>query len=263
MSDPTGISSFDPFSQNVTFLAADGVTPINVTMNELNDFVVYTGDVCINFGNQMGAALVMLVVVILITKDSKRRSPLFLINCLTLCVAIVRSLLQALYYVGPWNNVYSEFVGDFSHVPKTSYATSIVAMFFNLFLLLGVELSLLMQTHVVCVTLERKHKATVMGLSGIVSLAAISFRFALMVLNIRGTIDITWSISYTWVTMATLITETISIWFFCIVFVAKLGLTLSARKRMGLRKWGPMEIICIMGGCTMVVPCKCLQTDRK
>jgi pheromone alpha factor receptor len=75
-----------------------------------------------------------------------------------------------------------------------------------------------------------------------------------MVQNAKAIIDL--APTYSWLASAALITETISIWYYCLIFVGKLGITLYQRKKLGLQQWGPMQIICIMGGCTMVIPCK-------
>lgn len=254
MSATSQAPAFNPYTQNFTLLMADGVTAFQVGVPDLDQFVLYNTQVGINYASQIGASIVMLVVVLLVTRESKRRSPLFFINIISLILSIVRSLLQTLYWVGPFSESYAYFSGDYSAVPSSAYANSIASIVMTLFLLCSVELSLVLQTRVVCTTLRESYRLAIVALSLFIALLTIGFRFGDMVENAIAIIAL--EPTYSWLASAALIMETISIWFFCLIFVGKLGITLYQRKKLGLRQWGPMQIICIMGGCTMVIPCK-------
>src|SRR5450432_3347327 len=119
MSDTPQTSAFNPFTQNFTLFMADGVTPFQVDIPTLDEFILYNTEVGINYASQIGASIVMLLVVLLVTRESKRRSPLFVINVISLALSTIRSLLQALYYTGPFSEVYAYFSGDFSAVPSS------------------------------------------------------------------------------------------------------------------------------------------------
>lgn len=233
---------------------ADGVTPFQVGIPDLDNFVLYNTQVSINYATQIGASIVMLAVVILVTRESKRRSSLFFINVISLILSVIRSLLQTLYWVGPFNESYAYFSGDYSAVPNSAYSNSIASIVITLLLLCTVELSLVMQTRVVCTTLKESHRLAIVALSLLITLLTVGFRFGDMVQNAKDIVDLV--PTYSWLASAALIMETISIWYYCLIFIGKLGLTLYQRKKLGLRQWGPMQIICIMGGCTMVIPCK-------
>ncbi len=254
MSSTSQAPAFDPYTQNFTLLMPDGVTPFQVGVPDLDYFILYNTQVSINYASQIGASIVMLAVVVLVTKESKRRSSLFFINVISLMLSVIRSLLQTLYWVGPFNESYAYFSGDYSAVPSSAYANSIASIVMTLLLLCSVELSLVMQTRVVCTTLRESQRLAIVALSLVTTLLTVGFRFGDMVQNARAIIDLV--PTYSWLASAALIMETISIWYFCLIFVAKLGITLYQRKKLGLRQWGPMQIICIMGGCTMVIPCK-------
>jgi pheromone alpha factor receptor len=256
MSATSHAPAFDPYTQNFTLLMADGVTAFQVDITDLDEFALYNTQVGINYASQIGASIVMLVVVLLVTRESKRRSPLFFINVISLILSIVRSLLQTLYWVGPFSESYAYFSGDYSAVPSSAYANSIASIVMTLLLLCTVELSLVMQTRVVCTTLRESYRLAIVALSLLITLLAVGFRFADMVENAKAIIALETTYSLTWLASAALIMETISIWYFCLIFVGKLGITLYQRKKLGLRQWGPMQIICIMGGCTMVIPCE-------
>jgi pheromone alpha factor receptor len=254
MSSTSQAPAFNPYTQNFTLLMADGVTPFQVGIPDLDNFVLYNTQVSINYATQIGASIVMLAVVILVTRESKRRSSLFFINVISLILSVIRSLLQTLYWVGPFNESYAYFSGDYSAVPNSAYSNSIASIVITLLLLCTVELSLVMQTRVVCTTLKESHRLAIVALSLLITLLTVGFRFGDMVQNAKDIVDLV--PTYSWLASAALIMETISIWYYCLIFIGKLGLTLYQRKKLGLRQWGPMQIICIMGGCTMVIPCK-------
>jgi pheromone alpha factor receptor len=255
MSSTSQVATFNPYTQNFTLLMSDGITTFQVGIPDLDNFVLYNTQVSINYATQIGASIVMLAVVILVTRESKRRSSLFFINVISLILSVIRSLLQTLYGVGPFNESYAYFSGDYSAVPSSAYANSIASIVMTLLLLCTVELSLVMQTRVVCTTLKESHRLAIMALSLFITLMTIGFRFGDMVQNAKAIVDLV--PTYSWLASAALIMETVSIWYYCLIFVGKLGITLYQRKKLGLRQWGPMQIICIMGGCTMVIPCKC------
>lgn len=248
-------ADFDALRQNITLYTTDGIQVIaNIPM--LNQFSTENMEICVVFGSQLGASLIMFLVVMLTTRASKRRSPIFVMNSLSLMLSLIRSLLQILYYIGPWTEIYRFLAGDYSTVPKSAYANSIGAVVLTLLLLITIETSLVLQTNVVCKTTSNRIRLPVTALSIVVSLLAVSFRFVLSIRNIQGILgadvkDNAWMLSE-----VSLVTETASIWFFCTIFVIKLGWTLYQRKKLQLKQWGPMQIITIMGGCTMIIPCE-------
>ncbi|OBT64346.1 hypothetical protein VE03_05812 [Pseudogymnoascus sp. 23342-1-I1] len=244
---------FDATQQNITIYAADG-SPVVTNLPLINLFNRQNNEICVVYGCQLGASLIMCLVVLLTTRMSKRKSPIFVLNVLSLIISCLRSLLQLLYYIGPWTEIYHYLAYDYSTVPSSAYANSVVATLLTLFLLITIEASLVLQTNVVCKTISSRIRWPVTALSMVVSLLAISFRFGLTIRNIEGILDATVKSDSLMFSAASLISETVSLWFFCTIFVIKLGWTLYQRKKMGLKQWGPMQIITIMAGCTMLIP---------
>ncbi|KAH0558545.1 hypothetical protein GP486_004800 [Trichoglossum hirsutum] len=243
---------WDPFKQNFTLLLPDG-TPFNVTIPAVDAFAYYDVRICASFGSQLGASLTLFVVLAIITKSEKRRSPLFIINMLSLVFNILRCLLQILYFTGPWSEVYTFFSGDYSRIPASSYANSIAAEIVALLLLLAVEFSLVMQTYVVCATMRDIYRYMIAFGSAAIALMAIGFRFGLMVMDIRSILTASYP-SWRWLASGSNIMTTISICFFCAVFVTKLGHAMLQRRKLGLKQFGPMQVVFIMGCQTLIVP---------
>ena len=117
-----------------------------------------------------------------------------------------------------------------------------------------VESSLVLQVQVVCSTLGSLYRRLLLGMSVLIALVPLGLRFAYVVEASRYIADAKPSIEIQWLESATNIAITISICFFCVVFVGKLGYAIKQRKRLGVREFGPMKVIFIMGCQTLVIP---------
>ncbi|RAL09084.1 alpha-factor pheromone receptor STE2 [Aspergillus homomorphus CBS 101889] len=246
-------SEFDPFTQNVTFHAADG-TPFDVPVEAVDFFIQYCIRICINYGAQLGASVVLLVILLLLTRPEKRRSGVYILNCSALLLNISMLFCQTLYFTSPFVRVYAYFGSDYSRVPQSTYANSVLAVVLRTLLLICIEISLVLQVQVVCANLRRRYRRPLLGLSIIIALIPIGFRLGLMVENCKAITEAASSAPLIWLQSAENITITISICFFCAVFVAKLGFAIHQRRRLGVADFGPMKVIFVMGCQTLVVP---------
>ncbi|PYH95916.1 hypothetical protein BO71DRAFT_322127 [Aspergillus ellipticus CBS 707.79] len=246
-------SNFDPFTQNLTFLAATG-TPFEVTVTALDEFLQYDVRICINYGAQLGASIVLFVILLLLTRPEKRRSSVFLLNCFALLSNVGRLVCQAVYFTTPFVQIYAIFAGDFSRVPASAYANSIIAEVFITILMLCLEASLVLQVQVICANLRRRYRHALLAVSAAVALIPIGFRMALMVKNCQTIMAAMPSGSLSSLQSDENIAITISICFFCAIFVGKLGYAIQQRRRLGVREFGPMKVIFVMGCQTLVVP---------
>jgi pheromone alpha factor receptor len=251
--NPSPSQLLDPFNQNVTFRYPDG-SMFDVPMEALDSFVTYNVHACINYGCQFGASLTLLVILLLLTHSDKRRSAIFILNAVALFLNSVRLLFQVIHFSTEFEKVYPFVSGDFSTVPWSAYAISIVAVVFTTLVVVCIEVSLVIQVHVVCSTLRRRYRRPILGLSIMVALVPIGFRCAWMVLNCDAIMSLSYVGDLWWVESATNICLTISICFFCVTFVTKLGFAIKQRHRLGVRNFGPMKVIFVMGCQTMIVP---------
>ncbi|KAL8799026.1 MAG: hypothetical protein Q9182_006205 [Xanthomendoza sp. 2 TL-2023] len=244
---------FDPFSQSFTLRLRDG-TPFEVSMVDLDEYVLYGLQISINYAAQLGASLLFLIILLLLTKPDKRSSPIFIINIVALTLNFLRNLLQCLYYTGPFSQAYAYFAADFSRVSASDFADQVAITVLNWILLVCVETSLLLQVRVVCVTAQRAYRQFIFGVSGLVAGLAIGFRLASCIMNSKYIISLEPTEPLRQLVSATNITTSISICWFCLVFVIKLGFAIDQRKRLGVGSFGPMQIIFIMGCQTLIIP---------
>lgn len=246
-------SNFDPFEQNITMHFADG-SPFEVPVRSVDNWLQYCIRICINYGCQLGASIVLLVVLILLTRPEKRASAVFWLNVLALVSNIARLLCQLVYFSGPLVRMYPYFSGDYSRAPRSAYAASILEVIFGLLLVIFMEASLVLQVQVVCATVRRRYRRILLAVSILMAMIAIGFRFGFAVINGIYIMKLEDILSYVWLESATNIVTTVTICFFCTVFVVKLGFAIKLRKKLGVREYGPMKVIFVMGCQTMVVP---------
>jgi pheromone alpha factor receptor len=253
MSSPTD-PGFNPYTQNITMYMPDG-TPIIVSLADIDMYSWYNVACSINYGAQAGGCGVMFFVVLVLSKAKKRQTPIFIFNILSLIFGFIRCLTASLYFLSSWAKLYPYYSGDFNAIPQSAYASSVIATIIPLFMTLTVNLSLVLQSHTVCRGMIPLHRYTIIGLSSIVFLVAVAFRFLEAVTNSMAIVSAT-SFSEIWIPKAVLYTETISIWFFSLIFTVKLIFTLHYRRRNGWKQWSGVRILAAMGGCTMLIPCK-------
>lgn len=246
---------FDPLNQPITLLAPDN-TPFNITISDIDAYVHYGVRISINYASQIGACVVLLVVLLLLTRKEKRSSPIFVLNTLALASNAIKNLLQCIYFSGPFYEFYTYFLGDYSTIPRSQIGASIGGIVLGLIVVTCVEASLVLQVKAVCVTMRDMHKLILTVVSAILALAAIGFRFGLVVQNSKAVANLNDLVDYQWLAATNNYVTTGSICFFSFVFVAKLGVALNERRKLNLKQFGPMQIIFIMGCQTLIVPGK-------
>lgn len=244
---------FDPFNQSFTLRTADG-TAFDITVPMVDEYAQYAIRISINYGSQLGASLVLFLILLLLTRPEKRTSSVFILNAAALLLNAGRLLCQSIFFTTPFAHFYAYFAGDFSRVPASAYAESILGVVLATLLLICVETSLVLQTQVVCATIRRRYRHLLLAVSAAVALTPVGFRFGFMVENCKAIIDASTTHHVQWLESTTNIVTTVSICFFCAVFVAKLGVAIRMRKSLGVREFGPMKVIFVMGCQTLVIP---------
>lgn len=240
--------------QMVHWLADYGLPLVNVTLATIDSSNWWNTACTINYAAQAGGCGVMFFVVLALSQASKRRTPIFILNVLSLLFGFFRGLFLALYFVSPWVKLYPSFTNDYSAIPTNAYVISIFGTLFPFLMSITVSLSLVLQVYTVIKNMKDAYRYGIIAMSGLVFFLAVGFAFARMVINNIDVMHANW---YTeqWVMQGALYTETISIWYFSIIFTSKLVYTLHFRRKHGWKQWSGVKILAAMGGCTMVIPC--------
>ncbi|KAK5170496.1 pheromone alpha factor receptor [Saxophila tyrrhenica] len=252
-------ATFDAFNQPVTVLGPDGTTPVAISISDVMVLQQSAVGQSISQGIQLGAALMLLLTLVLITNKEKRRSCVFLFNAAALFLVALRAILSLVAYTGPlfnfyrWETMYYNDIGS-------AQAVSAAGEFISLLLIVVIEISLAMQVRIVCCNLATFQQLAVNTINVVTTITVIGLRFALMVVNITWNIEGLTSMTEWQFKMinrfaaATNITLVISIGISTVIFCAKLGFAIESRRSLGLKQFGPMQIIFVIGCQTMCTP---------
>ncbi|GME32469.1 mating-type alpha-pheromone receptor [Neofusicoccum parvum] len=244
---------FNVYQQNLTFYTSGGQV-VKASLSEVNSWVQYGIRTGIIRGSQIGASFILLILLLILTKPEKRRSPIFIFNTLALVLCVARAVFGAMFFTGGWYDFYAAWSFDTSAVAKQDYAFSILTVALTLILAICVEISLMMQSYIVCTTVKGAWRMAVIVVSVLVALTAVGVRFVLAVYNCMDFLGYTKDSSWMVWSIYANITLCISICWFSLIFCSKLGLAIRNRRNLGLTQFGPMQIVFIMGAQTMTVP---------
>jgi pheromone alpha factor receptor len=251
----------DAFNQPFTLLLPDG-TPFNTTMEDLAYFHSYTIKLAINRGVMIGACIIMLIAVLVLTKRDKRRSPIFFLNVVALLLTAIRQLLVTIYLTGPFQHPYAVVAVDFDRVTGIDFSNSIAVPVLTTITLGVILVSLLMQVNVVAATMHRNHRVILLCICSAFALVAMGFQFAFMVVNCRNIIALTpYNDATEKLQQETYGSMVATLVLFTLIFTVKLGFAIQKRRKLGLRRFGPMQVIFIMGVQTLIIPGKSLLYD--
>jgi pheromone alpha factor receptor len=258
--DPTMIPNpdFNPFFQPVTFLLPDGVTPFNVTLDQITWFNNQAIRLSIQQGVETGASILVLFTLLLLSPPGKRRTSMFILNLLALIANSIRMVLKCVYDGSAWLNIYFQLVGDARYIRLIDYSNSIATVVFSFITFCFVLASLLVQVRVVVATAGRKTRRALMFVVGSLTLAATALQFAGMVVNSQIIVNITspQTSDFTMLLKAITIVTIVNLCCFTAIFLAKLAVVMSRRRKLGQHQFGPMQVLFICGIQSMLIPCK-------
>ncbi|THW97996.1 hypothetical protein D6D02_05334 [Aureobasidium pullulans] len=204
---------------------------------------------------QFGACLILFLVLMLLSKHDKRRSPVFLFNTAALFFNIILAILQCCVVTSSFWDIYPVLVGDYGVATPAAYRLTAAVSVFLTLVSICIEVSLVLQVHVVSVTLKTWQKMSILAISAFVAVIAMGFRIAQSAISVKCIFHPDeFCSSTTWLAKAKDITLTISICFFSAIFCAKLGWSLRERRKLGMKQFGSMQIIFIGGFQTMIIP---------
>jgi pheromone alpha factor receptor len=246
-------SDFDPWMQPVNLLTPDGID-FTIPLSYFDQVRLYHARLGIMYGSQIGATLILLLVLLLLTRAEKRKSSIYLVNVLCLVTNFIRCVLLSCYTTSTIANPYSQLIRDGTRVTKGDFAVAVAFNTFSLIVTSLVMISLSIQVWVVCITTAPIHRYIIMGATSVVALVATGYKAAFIILNIKQTLIYQPLEPYKHVLQGSYITQAIAIWFFSCVFTYKLGYAIIQRRKLKMPQFGPMQVIFIMGCQTMLVP---------
>ncbi|ODV95992.1 hypothetical protein PACTADRAFT_2293 [Pachysolen tannophilus NRRL Y-2460] len=241
-------SSFDPETQELSFISAYGETEI--TFKDIESFVSSNISLAVIYGCRVGCAGLMFLILRLLTKN--RKTPVFILNELSLFFLIMHSSLYIHFLLGGFNSATYYFT-SFGNLTGDDYRTSICADILQVLLIACIESSLTFQVRVVFKSPEVRKIGLLLTLtSAALGLTTLGFYFAACV---RSIISL-----YSDVSVGVVLSNypmyifSASVVYSCLILVIKLGLAIRSRRYLGLKQFGTLHILFIMSSQTMIIP---------
>jgi pheromone alpha factor receptor len=241
-------------SQSFNVTSIDG-TPLTVSFDELNSFInsVATQQAVYAFG--VGFCGMLTVVLLLLTDRKKLRRPIYILNLTSLILYTFRSILQMITMCGVAGNFGEFFMGAQAQLTTAAYWPQITDYAINPFLYACIVSSLVLQVRVVFAAEPTTQKIVTgilfLGGVGIVVLEFI-FCISAIVSYARDPLQDNSLID----TLFPIIKEyfVTYVGVSCLIFLYKLAITILRRRKMGIKKFGPLQIIFIMFSQCLVIP---------
>lgn len=252
-------TTFDPFTQPFWITMPDGTSTNVASIADIDLLRSVSVPQAICQAAQLGAAVVLLAAIALMTKPEKRRSSVFCLNAISLLMVALRAFFQLRTITGPLYEFYRWETQTYIDIGNAT-AISACAEVGTVLLTLVILSSLFVQVGIVCCTLSDARRYIINTSNAIVIALAVAMRLTVSIMNIRWNILQLSGPEYDQFQVvnkfasAANITLVLAIAFSAVIFTAKLALAILTRRSMGMTQFGPMQIIFVMGCQTMLTP---------
>lgn len=248
------MTDFNPKTQIFYLISADGETQVPVDITMVRRFIREDYGACVNYGAQIGACLMVILVMLSMTPKLKLIKLSQWVQLCGLVFVVIRQVLTAVWYFSNWNDFYAVWGQDWSDVTEGEKMQSIVTEVLSVCVAILVQVTLGVQAWAMVNLLPRFWKWAIFSLSISLSMLVISVRVASCVSRIQSMIGLNADL----IPMANvfLITQAVSIFWYCIVFNSKLVIHLVRHRgilpsRNGL---SAIEVLVITNGILMFIP---------
>jgi pheromone alpha factor receptor len=225
------------------------------TLPEIDEFFHATGRSLIIFGVDIGMSVMVAVVLLLLTKPDKRRTPIFALNVAGLSLQFIRMVMVSILYNGVNRTVEVAFLATTVLTPQSAFVPAYIYIIITIFWYIVITTSIILQVRVVFGAEPRAQKYLTCAL-GLLGLATVGFTITDQADIFKGSLaktgqDDAWQ---PWVELVGRILYTVTVGISSAIFVAKLLYLIHRRRKMGFTGFGPLQVIVIMGAQCLLVP---------
>lgn len=261
MADTTGSTdSFSVFNQTFVLLGPDGITQYPVTV-DMVDMIYHTALATqANYGSQIGATVIMLLVCLIMTPKSKFARIPTLINIVALAFNLIRIVLLVWYPASAWFEFYVIMTGDISTIARSNYNTSAAATFFTIPVTILMLSALAIQAWTMVQLWPKAMKVGAMGVSAMVIMTSVGFKIA------DSIYQALWILNQVeaprWVRKVDLACSAASICYFCFLFNIRLLIHMWKNHSIlpSVKGLSAMEVLVMTNGILMFIPSEFLSS---
>lgn len=254
---------FDVLNQTFILIGQDGVTEYPVYLPVLDHMYTDRFAAQANYGSQIGASIMMLVVYLLMTPRAKFRRVPTIINILALLFNILRCVLLAVFPQSQWFEFYTLWTGDISLVPASDYRLSVTGTVSTIPVTILIEAALIVQAWAMIQLWPAKFKWPAIVVSALISTAAVAFKIFDSILQALFIVEES-ARQILWVRKTDIAFSAASIFWFCFLFNIRLAVHMWKNRSIlpSVKGMSAMEVLVMTNGILMCVPGKHHSTPR-
>jgi pheromone alpha factor receptor len=241
-------------NQPFNLTALDG-SQITLTLTTVNDAMYFIIAQTAGYAFTIGFSGMLLIILGLLTTREKAKRPIFILNVLSLIIILVRSIIYVVVVCANYQHGIGEYLlGAIAQYTVATFAPSIMIGLLNPLLYITMLSSLVLQVRVVFAAEPTTQKILTVVMAG-AAFVIVAFGVTFNAYFIQMQVDGIASAESGWVYNVVRIGIIIFIGISCLLFLYKLAITIRRRQRMGFQKFGPLQILFIMFGQCLVIPC--------
>lgn len=242
-------------SWTVTLTSPTGVNT-TAPLNYVNKIWVYATSSSINYGSQIGACFIMLVVLLVMTPKSRFKRTTTIIHTLALTINMIRMVLMAYYFTSSWFSMSVFLAGDLSSVAEIDYNNSAAANILSIPVVLLLETALFLQAWSMVQLWPRFWKLTTTMFSFTLVLATVAFNITTTITQVQYTLRGESTIEILWIPKTYLALLAASITWFCFLFISRLVTHMYSNRSIlpSMQTLNAMDVLVITNGILMLVP---------
>jgi pheromone alpha factor receptor len=187
MASSTPTPDFDRWTQNIYLINGHGDN-VTLSMQAMDAYRLFGFRLAINYGCQVGASIMLLLVLLLLTRAEKRKSYIFVLNASCLFLNAIRCILLCTWVTSSYNNPYTLLVEDYSRITSGDKATQVVQHIITVLVTIMVLVSLCSQVWIVCVTTPPLQRNIIMGVTSTIGCVALGYRIAAVYFDTKTTL---------------------------------------------------------------------------
>jgi pheromone alpha factor receptor len=196
------------------------------------------------------------IVLLLLSKPDKRRTPIFILNISALTLNFFRMLFATILYNGQIFTLRVQFLDDNVYTTVADFVPLYLYTIITIIWYVIMIVSLIVQVRVVFGAEPKTQKYLTYAL-GALGVTTMGFVLTYQVTIFKGSLPPTYDSFPDWMSWVGLVGRllfTITVGISSGIFVAKLLYLIHRRRRMGFKGFGPLQVIVIMGCQCMLVP---------
>lgn len=240
--------------QYVNLTTAGGVSAI--PLQALDEFQHSRMMYAAMFGARASTSAVISLILFLIVE--RKNTPVYFFNQISLILFFIQSTLFLVHTFGPFGAISTVFTGSYAAIHQSNIDISVASSVFQLLFIISIQISLFFQGRVV---FPKNSKSRLLAtiILALISLATVILYTLYIARNVAQAIDPSGKVLFPGhfgnrLPSIAQIMFAASISFCTLIFVGKLIFAIRTRWVLGLKQFGPLQIICIMGGQSMIVP---------